>query len=526
MPNPIPGAEQPQLISELAMEFINNSRTAMGTLQNSINRVPNLRQRVIDLGGLRRVATENPLSAQTREVLPVLTSLENSLFLERFTEGDVNNIPSAQELAEGIGQSINIGTGIADHLAECCNDLRNRLIKLKSQLTRVRNEILEIIARKANSINRRIASLRADILYIYQDEKRKFLEGLEAAKEECKDLIKDIVNSELQPVFEKLDIINVKCDNLTSKLDEIEGMVNNRLNTIDQKVSQVIGDVAQVSEICVESRGAIAALTTEFDIYVATYGLDTVANKELITTSTGSVLAAVAGVEETIVTKIILDKGFVKTEISQSEKNLKENTKENFDSQNLFLKDTNKGFPYILTDQICCNVVGESYARWDSICSFYPTIVFVFNEVTGDEKPRRTQIKLRLNQPSTEITDKNVQNIIVKVRNLGEVSYQHGTCKGNYVSSDKRFRTTVWGEDRNNIELILTLLFTVVDEYFDPGLLSTTNIGVKRPSLTKRKQDLFHTGLNNANYNQTFTLKLKSANLLVNGLKTIIKLRD
>lgn len=526
MPNPIPGTEQPQLIGDIATEFINNSQRAMGTLQNSINRIPNLRQRVRTLGGLRRVATENPLSAQTREVLTGLTSLENSLFLERFTEGDVDSTPSAQELAQGIGRSIDIGTGIADHLIECCNDLRNKLISLRSQLTRARNDILNIIARKTSSINTRIANFRADVIFIYNNEKQKFLEGLNAAKDEWKQIIRDIIHSELQSVLDKLDRIDDKCDNLTQKLIDFESMVDGRLHTIEGGIADVVSSVGTLEGVCTGIGTELTAFASEFNAYLLVYGKDILATEALIASGTGSILGAVGGVEETIAAKLLFSRGFLKTQIEQGEEKIKKNTDESIDNQTEFLKDTEKGFPHILTDQICCNVVGESYARWDSLCSFFPTIVFLFNEITEDEKPRRTQIKLRLNQPSTEITDENVRNIIGKVRNLGDVTYQHGTCKGNYVSSDKRFRTTVWGKDRNNIELLLTLLFTVVDEYFDPGLLSTTDIGAKRPSLTKRKKDLFNVGLNDVNYNRTFTLQLKSANLLVNGLKTIIKLCD
>ncbi|RYX86314.1 hypothetical protein EON73_02660 [bacterium] len=96
----------------------------------------------------------------------------------------------------------------------------------------------------------------------------------------------------------------------------------------------------------------------------------------------------------------------------------------------------------------------------------------------------------------------------------------------NYVSSDKRFKTTVFGSDRGNIELVLTLLFTVIDEFFDPELLSTTKIGSKRPSLTKRKLDLYNVGLNSVDYNQEFPLRLKTVNLLVNGMRTIIRLTE
>jgi hypothetical protein len=54
-------------------------------------------------------------------------------------------------------------------------------------------------------------------------------------------------------------------------------------------------------------------------------------------------------------------------------------------------------------------IVGESYFKWDSTASYFPTIVFVFNEITQGETPRRSQIKARFKKLSQEVTDKDIQ---------------------------------------------------------------------------------------------------------------------
>lgn len=246
MPNPITPLPQTQLVGDLATQFINNSQSAMGTLQGSIDRIPSLSRRVRQLGGLRRVATENPLSAQTREILPVLTSLENSLFVQRYTNGDLANTPTAQELGDGIGNAVKIGTGIAEHLNQCCDDLRNRLIALKGQLSRTREDILRSQAGYARGINRRISTLKFDLITTYQSEKRKFLEGLEAAKEEWKDIIKGILSEQLAPISEKLETIDQKIDQLDQKLDQIDQRMYNRLNIINRNVLGLVDGVTHI----------------------------------------------------------------------------------------------------------------------------------------------------------------------------------------------------------------------------------------------------------------------------------------
>lgn len=137
--------------------------------------------------------------------------------MQRYTGGDLENTPTAQELGEGIGKAVNIGTGIADHLNKCCDELRNRLIALKGQLSRTREDILRSQAGYARGINRRITTLKFDLITTYQSEKRKFLEGLEAAKEEWKEILKGILSEQLAPISEKLNSIDQKINQLDQK---------------------------------------------------------------------------------------------------------------------------------------------------------------------------------------------------------------------------------------------------------------------------------------------------------------------
>lgn len=67
-------------------------------------------------------------------------------------------------------------------------------------------------------------------------------------------------------------------------------------------------------------------------------------------------------------------------------------------------------------------------------------------------------------------------------------------------------------------------MLAVLREAFNADLLSITSIGSKRPSIHKRKQNLHNINMNNTNYNENFKLKLKPIHLLVNGIKSIIRL--
>ena len=58
--------------------------------------------------------------------------------------------------------------------------------------------------------------------------------------------------------------------------------------------------------------------------------------------------------------------------------------------------------------EVSLQIVGESYYKWDSISTYYPTVTFLFKEEGGLQYPRRSQIKVRLAKTNSEISEQDI----------------------------------------------------------------------------------------------------------------------
>lgn len=96
--------------------------------------------------------------------------------------------------------------------------------------------------------------------------------------------------------------------------------------------------------------------------------------------------------------------------------------------------------------------------------------------------------------------------------------------KNNYVSKDKKFKTTIFSQDKQSISKLLNSLFKIIPEAFDENFFSITDIGRKRPSIAKRTINFNNTGLNLVVYDEVFFMQLKSVSILINKVSKIIKL--
>lgn len=83
-------------------------------------------------------------------------------------------------------------------------------------------------------------------------------------------------------------------------------------------------------------------------------------------------------------------------------------------------------------------MVGESYLKWDSVSSYFPSLVFVFNQLNITGIKRRTQIKTRLPKRSEEITRQDILALRTTILGFANWTYNYGPLRANYVSSDKR----------------------------------------------------------------------------------------
>ena len=64
-----------------------------------------------------------------------------------------------------------------------------------------------------------------------------------------------------------------------------------------------------------------------------------------------------------------------------------------------------------VSDQVALKIVGESYYKWNSTSSFYPTVVFIFREMNAPNRPKKSQIKTRLNVRTEDLNDQMIQQL-------------------------------------------------------------------------------------------------------------------
>jgi conjugal transfer/entry exclusion protein len=131
-----------------------------------------------------------------------------------------------------------------------------------------------------------------------------------------------------------------------------------------------------------------------------------------------------------------------------------------------------KKLPEETSDQVSFKVVGESYFRYDSTSSFYPTLFFRYKEDIEGPRARVSQIKMKLKKKGQEITDQDIENLKNRCQLIKDEKYKWGSIRGNYVSKDKRFKTTVFGKDQDSVKQILKAIMPLVDETFEEANLT------------------------------------------------------
>lgn len=190
-----------------------------------------------------------------------------------------------------------------------------------------------------------------------------------------------------------------------------------------------------------------------------------------------------------------------------------------------YLNDWKKDLIQEVAAEVSLQVVGESYYKWDSVVTYFPTITFLFKEVGVSQYARKSQIKLRLSKRNEDLTPLDVDNLKRSCAAILNSTYCYGTERFNYVSSDKRFKTTVFGNNTQQIKALLSSLCKVINEPFEECNLSITSSRT-RVNTTKRLLPLDNTGLKPVSYETSFDVKFRKAVLLVNGLKSPIVLAE
>ena len=216
----------------------------------------------------------------------------------------------------------------------------------------------------------------------------------------------------------------------------------------------------------------------------------------------------------------------VSTQIETAKKELAKQSKDFTDADTKYKKALDKRLtklPEETAIETSLHVVGESYYKWDSTTTYFPTLTFLFREINASQYPRKSQIKVRLKKRNEELTSLDVEKLKVSCRTISTLSYTYGSTRANYVSSDKRFKTTVFVEAPSTASYILKTLCSVIEEPFLEQNLSITT-GRVRQNVTRRKTPLAGRSVTDTNYLIPFRVQLCKVVLLVNGLSAPLEI--
>ena len=171
-----------------------------------------------------------------------------------------------------------------------------------------------------------------------------------------------------------------------------------------------------------------------------------------------------------------------------------------------------------ITTDVCESIVGQSYIKWDSTNSYFPTIVFKFVNQEKKSEKLSSQISVRFPIEADKVTDTDINALKAQMEQNANLSYLSGKLRLNYVSKQKRWKTTLFCLTKDEGIRVLTQICLFSKEDFDLNQLSVTEKNL-RNSVTRRGSSLRKIAVNSQTDYSTGKLTLKRAYIQINGLK-------
>lgn len=190
---------------------------------------------------------------------------------------------------------------------------------------------------------------------------------------------------------------------------------------------------------------------------------------------------------------------------------------------NDWYKKNNKNIIEKITNFICERIVGESYIKYDANYMYMPTIILRYKTKNIEDERKYSQIKLRLNYKTEEITNSLINDLKLKIQNISNKTYIYGNLRCNYVSEKRLFKTTIFCNSKNSaLNLFNNLIPLTKTNYLKENFSFTENS--KRNHGLRRSSELYNIKVNKPNNFSEVEMALSSAYLQVNGLEHQIKL--
>jgi len=171
------------------------------------------------------------------------------------------------------------------------------------------------------------------------------------------------------------------------------------------------------------------------------------------------------------------------------------------------------------------HIIGQSYFRFDSRSTYFPTLIFKFKEINVKQYACTSQLKIRLKQRTEDLNQEDINTLKVNCENLGPIKYTYGRVKAYWVNLDRRFKTAIYVDKRETANFVMSSVLSVISESFDDKNFSYTE-GIQRQNTTKRKNPLGNISLNDYNYKTGYEMKIFKIVFLVNGLTAPVTIKQ
>jgi uncharacterized protein YoxC len=429
---------------------------------------------------------------------------------------------------DGLAENINSSrTSILDEIVRQCTNLQNNLDRLNDFVTHSFSSLRRHIDNESERLRLRIFQKIDDtyediITLLNQNEDNivnrlgNFIRAFFDEGSIYWNHLSNILDTQLQRFSEQIrtSIVGTNQEATLTYIDTRIGIVLDGLLTIETEVGGVAAEIAKVGG-AVEG---VAAGIAGIEVTIGLVDLDVKSIKTILYPISDGVnfIQKVFTPFRPSFYEYLEEK--LNCGIDDIEKAIDKYIDEHRDKLKQLIKDGSQEASPFISDLVSNKIVGESYSRWNSTVSFFPTIVFIMKEDTDELNCRRAQIKLRYYKRSEEITEQDIMDLKEKAKELGNFSYKYGILRVNFVSKNKQTKTTIYAFDKQEALRVLTCLCAFVGVSWDENDLTYT-LGNRRDSITRRSSSLDNIEPKTDNYNAVFKLTIFKVSLLVNGLE-------
>lgn len=339
------------------------------------------------------------------------------------------------------------------------------------------------------------------------------------------------LQDKLEEIFDSLDRIEKKIDKIDKIFDGIENLkdfiideikklkeylklhIKKPLLEIENKFKDLLTTIHEMQENISKILGVVETIVVLIGPFIPPSSIFTITNRLIVGQDQllggiGAILAALTG--EAIDPK----------NIKPALDNFKNKIKEAIDE---WFKNTDEEIYKNSTDYICEKIVGESYIKYDSFCSFWPTLLFKFKSIDTQKVKQYSQIKIRYFKKPNDIVEADINTLKLNIQMLYTLNYKQGTLRANYIDKNRLFRTTIFVDCKETVIKLLKTLIPLGLLEFQEKQLSYTEQN-ERFKVTKRTNSLGSFKLNKVPKIVSNTMTLNSVYLQINGLEKQIKL--